>query len=207
MSIERFLLIILFIYVVYLHNKINKNKNIENFAVTDDIIAAVKQVYGTDMEAVRKLTPIYDIKTAVKEIYNTDMEAVRQLAKMAEDLRAGGVKIPGNLIVTGTITSTGDISSASYSLSGLNTSIGATNTALETTNTNLSKASTKITSLETITANFSGYEFKPVCMKRTNHGYYRTWWDYDTACDVNSSKNSGWNEGGFTAILPVKSKY
>ena len=144
MSIERFLLIILFIYVIYLHSKINKNKNIEKFAVTDDIIAAVKQVYGTDMEAVRKLTPVYDIKTAVKEIYNTDMEAVRQLAKMAEDLRTGGVKIPGNLIVTGTITSTGDISSASYSLSGLNTSIGTINTALtateKTLTTNLTAA-------------------------------------------------------------------
>ena len=75
--IERFLLIIIFIYVIYLHSRINKNKYIEKFAVTDDIITAVKQVYGTDMEAVRKLTPVYDIKTAVKEIYNTDMEAVR----------------------------------------------------------------------------------------------------------------------------------
>ena len=118
MSIERFLLIILFIYVVYLHCKINKNKNIENFAVTDDI------------------------RAAVKEVYNTDMEAVRQLAKMAEDLRTGGIKIPGNLIVTGTITSTGDISSAKYSLSGLNTSIDATNTALTATDKDLT---TKLT--------------------------------------------------------------
>ena len=190
MSIEKFLLIILFIYVVYLHSKINKNKNIEKFAVTDDI------------------------KSAVKEIYNTDMEAIRTLAKMAEDLRAGGVKIPGNLIVTGTITSTGDISGSSYSLSGLNTSIGETNKNLETTNknlattnTNLETANKNISNLEKITANFSGYEFKPVCMKRTNHGYYRTWWDYDTECNKNGNINSGWNEGGFTTILPVKSKY
>jgi hypothetical protein len=68
-----------------------------------------------------------------------------QLAKMAEDLRTGGVKIPGNLIVTGTITSTGDISSANYSLSGLNTSIGTTNTALTATNTALTATNTALT--------------------------------------------------------------
>jgi hypothetical protein len=121
MIIERFLLIILFIYVIYLHCKISKNKNIENFAVTDDI------------------------KAAIKEIYNTDMEAVRQLAKMADDIQKGGLKVNGNLIVTGTITSTGDISSASYSLSGLNTSIGTTNTALTATNTALTATNTALT--------------------------------------------------------------
>ena len=82
-----------------------------------------------------------------------------------------------------------------------------TNTALTTANTALTTANTKISSLETITAKFSGYEFKPVCMKRTNSAYYRTWWDYDKECDVSGNINSGWNEGGFTAILPVKSKY
>ena len=67
---------------------------------------------------------------------------------MSKQLLEGGIKIPGNLIVTGTITSTGDISSASYSLSGLNTSItnnnnnitnslNATNSSLGTTNANL----------------------------------------------------------------------
>ena len=196
MNIERFLLIIIFIYVIYLHSIINKN--IENFALSTD-----------DKNEVINL-----IKPAIKEIYNTDMESVRQLAAMSKQLLEGGVKIPGNLIVTGTITSTGDISSASYSLSGLNTSIGTTNTALTATNTSLTAtntalttANTKISSLETITAKFSGYEFKPVCMRRTNSAYYRTWWDYDKECDVNGNINSGWNEGGFTAILPVKSKY
>ena len=196
MNIERFLLIIIFIYVIYLHSIINKN--IEKFALSID-----------DKNEVINL-----IKPAIKEVYNTDMESVRQLAAMSKQLLEGGVKIPGNLIVTGTITSTGDISSASHSLSGLNTSITTTNTALGTTNTNLgttntniASANTKISSLETITAKFSGYEFKPVCMRRTNSAYYRTWWDYDKECVVSGNINSGWNEGGFTAILPVKSKY
>ena len=196
MNIERFLLIIIFIYVIYLHSIINKN--IENFALSID-----------DKNEVINL-----IKPTIKEVYNTDMESVRQLAAMSKQLLEGGVKIPGNLIVTGTITSTGDISSASHSLSGLNTSITTTNTALGTTNTNLgttntdlTAANTKISSLETITAKFSGYEFKPVCIKKTNHGYFRTGWDYDKECDVSGNIISGWNEGGFTTILPVKSKY
>ena len=118
------LIIIILVIIIKQQKEINELRNIEKFAVTDDI------------------------RAVVKEIYNTDMEAVRQLAKMAEDLRAGGIKIPGNLIVTSTITSTGDISSASYSLSGLNSSItnnnnnitnslNATNANLNTTNNNL----------------------------------------------------------------------
>ena len=184
MNIRDILLIIIIIYLVISHSKKN---NIENFAVTDDI------------------------RSIVKEIYNTDMEAVRQLAKMAEDLRAGGIKIPGNLIVTGTITSTGDISSASHSLSGLNTSITETNTALGKTNANLTATdkalATTNTDLEKITTNFSGYEFKPVCFKQTDHISKRATWDYDTACNKNANINEGWNLGGFTTILPVKSKY
>ena len=93
MNIKNILLIIIFIYVIYLHSKINNIKNMEKFAVTDDI------------------------RAIVKEIYNTDMEAVRQLAKMAEDLRAGGIKILGNLIVEGNITNTGAIKSTGNILS------------------------------------------------------------------------------------------
>ena len=82
-----------------------------------------------------------------------------QLAKMAEDLRAGGIKIPGNLIVTGTITSTGDISSASYSLSGLNTSITNNNNNI-TNSLNASNANFYANlnaNVNTINANFSNY--------------------------------------------------
>ena len=83
MNIDRILLIIIIIYLIFLHCK--KNKNIEKFAVTDDI------------------------RSAVKEIYNTDMEAVRQLDKMAKDLTTGALRVPGNLIVDGTITVSGNI--------------------------------------------------------------------------------------------------
>ena len=83
MNIERILLIIIIIYLFFSHFK--KNKNIEKFAVTDDI------------------------RAAIKEIYNTDMEAVRQLDKMAKDLTSGGMRVPGNLIVDGTITVKGTL--------------------------------------------------------------------------------------------------
>ncbi len=112
----------------------------ENFAVTDDI------------------------RAVVKEIYNTDMEAVRQLAVMATKLNAGGLEIPGNLIVTGTIKSTGDISSANYSLSGLNNSITATNTNLTATNTALATANTNLT---TTLKDYVKYEDN---MRITNRG-------------------------------------
>ena len=90
MNIEKILLIGIIIYVFYLHNKINKN-NREDFALSD-----------TDKNEMITL-----IKPAIKEIYNTDMEAVRQLAAMATKLNAGGVEIPGNLTVTGNINSSG----------------------------------------------------------------------------------------------------
>jgi len=121
MNIRDILLIIIIIYLVISYCK---RKNIENFALSTD-----------DKNEVRVL---------IKEIYNTDMDAIRTLAKMADDIQKGGLKVNGNLIVSGTITSTGDISSAKYSLSGLNTSIGATDTALtateKTLTTNLTAA-------------------------------------------------------------------
>ena len=80
MNIEKILLIIIIIYLFFLHCR--KSKNIEKFAVTDDI------------------------RGAVKEIYNTDMEAIRQLAAMTKELTSGGMTIPGNLTVSGTINGT-----------------------------------------------------------------------------------------------------
>ena len=52
MNIRDILLIIIIIYLIISHSKKN---HIENFAVTDDIRAAVKEVYNTDMESVRQL--------------------------------------------------------------------------------------------------------------------------------------------------------
>ena len=50
MNIKDILLIVIIIYLIITHCKRN---NREHFAVTDDIRAAVKEIYNTDMEAVR----------------------------------------------------------------------------------------------------------------------------------------------------------
>ena len=67
MNIKNILLIIIVIYFIFSHCKllfdlnqkqIIEGKNIENFAITDDIRAAVKEIYNTDMEAVRQFNLI-----------------------------------------------------------------------------------------------------------------------------------------------------
>lgn len=93
MNIDRILLIIIIIYLIISHCKIWFDKsiyknNIENFAVTDDI------------------------KGAIKEIYNSDMESVRQLAIMSQKLLAGGLEIPGNVKITGNLEVSGAIKSS-----------------------------------------------------------------------------------------------
>ena len=80
MNIRDILLIIIIIYLIISHSKKN---NIENFAVSDDI------------------------RAAVKEIYNTDMEAVRQLDIVSKEFIAGGLKAPGNVKITGNLEVTG----------------------------------------------------------------------------------------------------
>jgi hypothetical protein len=117
MNIERILLIAIIIYLIISYKK---NKNIEKFALSD-----------TDKTEVLNL-----IRPVVKEIYNTDMEAVRQLATMATKLNAGGLEIPGNLTVTGTIKSTGNIQSNSE-IKSLNTE----KASLNTVNSNISLSS------------------------------------------------------------------
>ena len=100
------------------------------------------------------------------------MESVRQLAAMAAKLNTStGLTIPGNLIVTGTVTSTGDISSASYSLSGLNTSITATNTALTATNTALTATNTALSTANTnLTTTLKDYVKYDDNIRITNRG-------------------------------------
>ena len=80
MNIDRILLIIIIIYLIISHSKMKKN--IENFAVSDDI------------------------KATLKEIYNTDMQAVRDLDKLAKDIQNGGYSIDGKL-TTKTLTVSG----------------------------------------------------------------------------------------------------
>ena len=87
MNIKKIILIIFIIYLIILHCKMwsfLNQKNIEKFAVTDDI------------------------KTAVKEIYNTDMDAIRTLSDFAKKIQDGNnLTIPGNLTVSGNITGSG----------------------------------------------------------------------------------------------------
>ena len=72
------LLIIIIIYLILSHSK--KNKNIEKFALSVD-----------DKNEVMNL-----IKPALKEIYNTDMQAVRDLDKLAKEIQSGGYTVNGN---------------------------------------------------------------------------------------------------------------
>jgi hypothetical protein len=95
MNIEKILLIVIIIYLIFSHFK--KNKNIENFAFSD-----------TDKN---------EIRTIIKEIYNTDMDAIRTLADFAKKIQDGNnLTIPGNLTVTGTITGNSSLSANSLSI-------------------------------------------------------------------------------------------
>ncbi len=49
------------------------------------------------------------IKEAVKQLYASDVEAIRNLSEVAIKLQKEGLTIPGNLIVAGSIVSKGDI--------------------------------------------------------------------------------------------------
>jgi ABC-type cobalt transport system substrate-binding protein len=93
MNIRDILLIIIIIYLILSHSK--KNKNIENFALSVDdkneVINLIKN----------------EIRPVVKEIYNTDMSAVRNLDKLAQDIQSGGYSIDGNLTTTKNLTVSG----------------------------------------------------------------------------------------------------
>jgi hypothetical protein len=129
MNIDRILLIIIIIYLILSHSK--KNKNIEKFALSVDdkneVITLIKN----------------ELKPALKEIYNTDMQAVRDLDKLAKDIQSGGYTVNGNLKVTGTL----DNKTITDTLSTYNTTFQNNyttfetkiNKAIEDMNTNLSK--------------------------------------------------------------------
>jgi hypothetical protein len=96
MNIRDILLIIIIIYLIISYSK--KNKYIENFAFTND-----------DKN---------EIRTLIKEIYNTDMDAIRRLAKLADDIQLNGLKVNGDLNVTGSINSGSITSSGSITGAG-----------------------------------------------------------------------------------------
>ena len=125
MNIRDIILIIIIIYLIFSH----KNKNIEKFALSTD-----------DKNEVR---------TLIKEIYNTDMDAIRTLAKLADDIQKTGLQVNGNLIVTGAITSTGDIKTNGEikTLDKNNTEKISLNTSITGINSSLSSLSTSISSV------------------------------------------------------------
>ena len=139
MNIKDILLIITIIYVFYLHSKINKINNIENFAVIDDI------------------------RTVIKEIYNTDMEAVRQLAKMAEDLTKGGYKVIGDLTVTGNIKTNGKLEvSGDISNTWITNTLSSYNSTFQSNYNNFSSSiNTKISDLEMKTSRMRDHMYYP----------------------------------------------
>jgi hypothetical protein len=162
MNIEKILLIGIIIYLIISHSK----KNRENFALSD-----------TDKTEVLNL-----IKTAVKEVYNTDMEAVRQLAVMANKLNAGGLEIPGNLTVTGTIISTGSIVSKGEiktlntdntdkaSLNTVNTNTNSNSSSISSLSSSLSSANT---SISTLSNNIKEFDNEYIWGTNSGGGIYR----------------------------------
>ena len=171
MSIERFLLIILFIYVVYLHCKINKNKNIENFAVTDDI------------------------RAAVKEIYNTDLQAIRNLDKLADDIQKGGLKVNGDLVVTGNIRSNGEIKTFDSN----NSEKASLNSVNSNTNSNSSSISSLSSTISTINTSLlssinSINSYMPVTISFISNGsnYNHHVWEFLSESEIYLTWDNSW---------------
>jgi hypothetical protein len=192
MNIEKILLIGIIIYLIISHKK-----NRENFAVTDDI------------------------RAAVKEVYNTDMEAVRKLDKMAQDLTTGALKVPGNLTVTGTISGVGVVPIGSiimwsgtiatiptnYTLcNGGNGTpnltdkfvIGATQDMYNANSDNAWKAQTNITGTQTMTGGT-----KDAIVVSHNHDVT----DPGHAHNMWHGNNYQYAEGGITAFRMADNNY
>ena len=160
-----------------------------------------------------------DIKEAIKQVYLADVEAIRNLSEVATKLQKEGLTIPGDLTVTGqikvgkTINASGEINNNNLSLSGLNSQItNLTNTINNLSNqinNNKSAFDSLNSTFNSFKSNFDGYEFKRVCLRNSTSGY-KTLVDYDKTCDdigIQNIKNSGWDWGGFSAIIPTKGRY
>ena len=134
MNIDRILLIIIIIYLIFSHCK--KNKNIEKFAVTDDI------------------------RTAIKEIYNTDMDAIRTLSDFAKKIQDGNnLNIPGNLTVTGTIIGKDEIKTVDSNnkdkalLNNVNTNTNSNSSSITSINSSITSINSSLTTINTSLAN------------------------------------------------------
>jgi hypothetical protein len=134
MNIDRILLIIIIIYLIFSHFK--KNKNIEKFAVTDDI------------------------KSAIKEIYNTDMDAIRTLSDFAKKIQDGNnLNIPGNLTVTGTIIGKDEIKTVDSNnkdkalLNNVNTNTNSNSSSITSINSSITSINSSLTTINSSLAN------------------------------------------------------
>ena len=81
---NKILFIIFFIIIIFLHKKINKiqnNINKEKFTLTNDDETRIRSI--------------------IKDIYSTDLDAIRSLAAMSKRIQDGGLTINGDLNVTG----------------------------------------------------------------------------------------------------------
>ena len=94
--------IICFIFLYHIFDKISScKKNIENMT-----------------------TPEAQINAAIKRIYESD-EFIKQISAAAAQVRKDGLKITGDLTVTGNIKASGDVSNGKFSLNALNTRVDA----------------------------------------------------------------------------------
>jgi hypothetical protein len=103
-----YILIIIIIIIIIKQNKlqkqINKIKNIEKFALTNDDEARIRSI--------------------IKDIYSTDLDAIRTLAAMSKRIQENGLTVNGDLTVTGNIKVDGNDNKIS-DIKIQNTSIGA----------------------------------------------------------------------------------
>lgn len=129
MDIHTILLIIIIIYLIFLNYK---EKNIEKFAEIDDITAAVKEIYNTDMNHIRTLSKIS------KKMYNKNENILN---------------ICGDLIVDGDINCNGItyVDDADKSIR----SFFDVNYIIANVNTDIININSKYQDLEDVTKNYT----------------------------------------------------
>jgi len=150
-----------------------------------------------------------DIKEAVKQVYLADVEAIRNLSDIATKINAGTFVFPGNLNVKGQIKSQ-SIDALNNKIDNLTNIVNNLTNTINNVNSNLTtQINNNYSAFNSFKSNFDGYQFKKVCMRNSSSGY-KAWIDYDKTCDeigINNIKHSGWDQGGFSALIPTKGRY
>ena len=184
--------ILLIIFIIYFIISCNKNKNIEKFALSD-----------TDKNEMINL-----IRPIIKEIYNTDMQAVRDLDKIAKDLQTGALIIPGNLSIPGNLTVTGSINTTGSIVSKGeikilntdNTDKASLNTVNTNTNSNSSSISSLSSSISSANTSISTLDGK---IKEFDNEYI---WGTNSGGGIYRCKapcNGNWERIGTGALWPI----